>query len=376
MRLIFWMVGDKSGDLHAANVIAHFQTIAPHVEHVGIGGPQMRQKGFRPLLPFERFNIMGFGEVVKHLPFFYKTEKMIKSYLAENEPDLVVLVDYPGFNFRIANIAYNLHIKILYYIIPQFWAWRHNRIFQLRQFCDYIACIFPFEKELLDIHGIESSYVGHPIVEEVNIQIDKKEFAKFFALDPEKKWISFFPGSRLSEIKRLLPVYAKTIKKLRNERPDCEFLVSKTRNIPSEVFNNFLKEIKYARVIDGYTYEMMKYSDFLIVKSGTTTVEAAYIGTPFAVVYKTSSLSYKIARKYVRVSYIAMPNIILYKDIIPELIQDDVTPEKLIDTITLYLENQKEYQQMSADLTGLKEHLGTLSASKNVADKMIELINK
>ena len=374
MKKIFWLVGDKSGDLHAANVIEQVNKIDPSIEHIGIGGPNMLQHGFKALFPFERFNVMGFHEIIKHLPFFMKVEKEIKKFFLIDPPELVILVDYPGLNFRIADIAYNLHIKILYYVVPQFWAWRHNRIYHLRRFCDYIACIFPFEKEILDIHGIASSYVGHPVVEEVKYQVDKEEFARFYNLDIDKKWISFFPGSRASEVHRLLPIYLKTIKKLKNMRPDCEFLISKSMNISRSIFQHYLKDNNDIKLIDGYRYEMMKYSDFLVVKSGTTTVEAAFIGTPFIIVYKTSPLSYQIAKRYIRVKYIGMPNIILDKPIIPELIQSDVNPDNIIKTILFYLEHEKEYQAMSIDLKGLQEHLSEESASKNVAEIVLKMI--
>ena len=370
MPQIFWVVGDKSGDLHSAKVIEK----STGFEHIGIGGPHMSEKGFRSLFPFERFNIMGFAEVLKHLPFIFSVEKKIKQIFATNPPDLVVLVDFPGLNFRIAEIAYKYHIRILYYIAPQFWAWRHDRIYQMKRFCDHIASIFPFEKELLDIHGINSTYVGHPVIEEIEIQIDKLEFAKFYELDPDRKWIAFFPGSRLEEVKTLLPIYLEAIKRLKKSHPQYHFLISKSRVISSDIYSSFCPDMADIHFIDGYNYEMMKYSDFLLVKSGTTTVEAGLIGTPFAIIYKTTPLSYYIAKKLIRVKYIGMPNIILNRPLIPELIQGDATPEKIIDTISCYIDSPDKYQELASELSLLKSHLGTSSASQKTADIISNII--
>ena len=205
MATIFWIAGENSGDLHASYVMKELQDYG--FNHVGIGGYQMQKRGLQVLFPFNRFNVMGFWEVLKHLRFFAKVEKFIKEYLKKNKPELVILVDYPGMNLRIAKIASELNIPVFYYICPQFWAWKHHRVKQLADYTNQVACILPFEPDLLYIHQVNSEYVGSPIVEEINIKMSKEEFGKATRLDSNKKWLSFFPGSRIDEVNKLLPIF-------------------------------------------------------------------------------------------------------------------------------------------------------------------------
>jgi lipid-A-disaccharide synthase len=376
MKSIFWLVGDKSGDLHASKVIEKFRHIIPNVKHIGIGGPLMQEQGLKVLFPFEKFCVMGFAEVIKHLPFFWKVESTIRKYLKKEMPDLVILVDYPGLNLRVAKIAFDLKIKILYYICPQFWAWKQKRILKMKQYCDKIACIIPFEKDLLAEQGIESVYVGHPVVEEIEYKLNSKEFSMYYGLNTESKWISFFPGSRMNEIQRLLPIYLNAIKKLKQLRPEYRFLISKSSSVPDKLFMSYITDQDDISIVDGYTYEMMKYSDFMIVKSGTTTIESASIGTPFAIVYIANKLSYYFAKKMVKVKYIGMPNLILDKKVITELIQDEVTADKLVETILFYMDNEKEYEQLKNALVDFQKHLGQESASTNTTDIIIKMLTE
>jgi len=374
MKKIFWIAGEKSGDTHAARVMEHFNAIAPHVEHVGIGGPLMQAQGLQPLFPFERFCVMGFAEVASHLWFFYKVESTIKRYLLQSPPDLVILVDYPGLNMRVAKIAYRYDIRVLYYICPQFWAWKHHRVHQLKSYCDEVATILPFEKELLDVHGINSAYVGHPVTEEIKVELSKQQFADFFRINPDKPWISFFPGSRQTEVSKLLPIYAKTFRKLRQSHPDFQFLVSKANTISQRLFMHYLQGVDDVHIIDGYPYEQMKYSDFMIVKSGTTTIEATCIGTPFAIVYIANPLSYLIAKRIVKVRYIGLPNLIFDRPVIDELIQHDVNPDRLIHTILSYMDDAQKYAELKESLGEIHNILGKKSASNTVSEMILKLL--
>ena len=366
MKKIFWLAGDKSGDIHSSWVIKKL----PDFEHVGIGGMHMQQQGLRPLFPFDRFCVMGFAEILAHLPFFIKVEHTIKKYLMESKPDLIILIDYPGLNLRIAKIAHELKIKVLYYICPQFWAWKYHRVNQLKKYCEFVTCIFPFEKEILEKHGIPCDYVGHPVIEEISYEYTKEDFARKNGLDPEKKWISFFPGSRITEVSKLLPIFMKTINLLKQVKPEYEILISKSNTISDKKFMNLLKGVKDYHLISGNTYEMMKYSHFSIVKSGTSTFEAASIGNPFAIVYITNHISYNLAKKMVKVKYIGMPNLIFNKPVIKELIQHDVNPNKVMETILSYTENPAEHDSMVEALKGFQKLMGEKSASDEVAKRV------
>ena len=375
-KSIFWIVGEKSGDIHSAKVMEKLNAISSNIEHTGIGGTQMQLHGLRPLFPFEKFQIIGFLEVLKHIPFILKVEIALKRYLKTNKPDLVILVDYPGLNLRIAKIAHRLQLKVLYFICPQFWAWKHHRIHLLKKYCSYVACIFPFEKTLLDEYGIESTYVGHPVTEAINFKLDKNEFAKHFELDVNRKWISFFPGSRDVEIAKLLPVYIETIKKLKTLKPDYQYLISKTYTVSLKLFMSHFTDQENIHIIDGHNYEMMKYSDFLIVKSGTTTIEAASIETPFVIVYKVNKLSYLLAKKLIKIKYIGLPNIVFGDAIVPELIQDDFNPKELIEKMLYYMDSEDEYKAITERLKDLHKVLGDGSASDGVAEIIEIMIDK
>jgi len=376
VKNIFWVAGENSGDLHASIVIKALNKRGSNYRHLGIGGHRMQAQGFTPMFPFQKFSIMGFLEVLQSLPFIWHVEKEIKKFFAKIKPDLVVLVDYPGFNLRLARIAYDLDIPVLYFICPQFWAWRHGRVKQLKENTNFVASILPFEKESLDIHRVTSAYVGRPIAEEIQIEVGREQFANTFGLDPDKDWLGFMPGSRDSEIRKMLPPFIEAIRRFRTD--EFQFLVSKAHTINHEMFMSYFpdKLLKRIFLIDGYMYEMIKYSRFMVVTSGTATLETAYIGTPFIIVYKSSWVSYSIARRLVRIKRIGLPNIILDNDIVPELIQDEVTGENIYTRILQYLDNSQEYDKMAAELGMIKELLSEKKASQEVASIIESIINE
>lgn len=373
---IFWLAGENSGDLHASLVMHKLNEEIPYIRHIGIGGNRMQAEGLKPLFPFERFAVMGFVEVIKHLRFFFKVENTIKTLFKMDKPDLVILIDYPGLNLRIAKIADYDGIPVLYFIAPQFWAWKHNRVYQLHDHTNHVACILPFELELLNIHNINSSYVGHPIAEEITFEMERGEFARFYGLNPDKKWIGFFPGSRNNEVERLLPIYLETIEKLDSNK--YQFLFSKARSVSHQLYTHLMDRHKKVHpfIIDGYNYEMMKYCEFLVIKSGTTTLEAAYIGTPSVIVYVANQISYEIGKRFVRIDKIGLPNIILEKKVLPELIQHDVNATNIAREITDCLNNPDKYNLIKQELRKIHDLLGDRVTSKEmtaIIRKMLEL---
>lgn len=378
MPTIFWIAGENSGDLHASYVIEALNQSTYNYQHTGIGGYQMQTKGLKALFPFNRFNVMGFTEVIKHLSFFRDVEKKIRKIFETQKPDLVVLVDYPGLNLRIAKMAYDFNIPVFYYISPQFWAWKHHRVKQLSDYTKKVACILPFEPELLHIHRVEAEYVGHPIVEEIKIDISKEDFYKNFNLDPQKKVISFFPGSRLNEVEKLLPIYLNTIKLMNQDQ--YQFMISRASTIKESTFyelvNRHFNDISKLKIVSSNNYEMMKHSDFLVLKSGTSTLEAAYIGTPFVICYKANPLSYLIGKNIVKIKYIGLPNILLDQALIPELIQQDVNPKNIKSHIEKALNNTNLYESQKKEMEQIKKILGNKTASTECAKLIVTLINE
>jgi len=367
---IFWLVGENSGDLHASLVMKSINSAIPNVRHVGIGGSRMQAEGLKLLFPFARFNVMGFVEVIKHLGFFYKVEQRLKKLFHAEKPDLAILVDYPGLNLRIANIADNLRIPVLYFICPQFWAWKHERVHKLRSSVRHVACILPFEKEMLDIHNVTCTYVGHPIAEEVKFELDRNKFAAFYGLDASKQWLGFMPGSRDAEIKRMLPIFLQAAAGFDANR--FEFLVSKALTVSHPLFMDILEEsgAKNVHVIDGYRYEMMKYSDLLVSTSGTATLEAAFIGTPLIIGYKTSPLTFLLGKHFVRIKRIGLPNIVLDQDLLPELIQDELTPKSIQENSLRLLDDPARLSETRRELSRLKSIL----SDKTTSTEMLKIV--
>ncbi len=373
-KKIFWIAGERSGDLHASNVMKAMKESLYEYYHVGIGGPLMQKQGLKTLFPFNRFAVMGFVEVVKHLKFFMKVEKRIKQEFEKSAPDLVVLVDYPGFNMRIAKMADNLGIPVLYYISPQFWAWKHKRVHQLKDYTRHVAVILPFEKELLDIHRVNCTYVGHPIAEEISIDNTREQFARAHNLDLNKKWLGFFPGSREIEVNKMLPPFLQAIKRL--DPNEYEFLVSTTSNIPTETYMHMAKQssLRNFRLIEKGNYSLMAHCDFLVVTSGTATIETAFIGTPFIIVYKTSWLSYELGKRLVKIKRIGLPNIILEDDVVPELLQKDVNGKTISETIKRYMTDESLYNEMRGRLREIHKLLGEKEASVETAHIALKLL--
>jgi len=369
---IFWLAGENSGDLHASLVMRKLNLSVPYIKHYGIGGKRMQAEGLEQLFPFERFSLMGFAEVIKHLGFLYKVEARLKRSFSVDKPDLAILVDYPGLNLRVAKFADDARVPVLYFICPQFWAWNHKRVYKLKYNTRHVACILPFEKELLDIHNVTGSFVGHPIAEEVKLELDRDAFASFYGLDTEKRWIGFLPGSRMLEIERMLPVYLDATKGMGTG--SYEYLFSKAQSVEHNRFLQIIHQsgINKTRIIDGYTYEMMKYCDFIVSTSGTATLEAAYMGTPMLIVYKSSTLSYWIARHLIRIKRIGLPNIILEKDAVPELLQNDVTPANISRIVVEIMNDGDKYRSMQSELAAIKSLLGGVSAS----GEMVRLIRR
>jgi len=368
---IFWLAGESSGDLHCELIMKALSKEGKRYHHVGIGGPKMQAQGLKTLFPFDRFSVMGFVEVIRHLAFFLKVERRIKQYFEHEKPDLVILADYPGLNLRIAAMADEMRIPVLYYIAPQFWAWKHERVFKLKANVRHTACILPFEEDLLSIHNINCSYVGHPISEEIHHKLDRESFARFYHLNPNKRWLGFFPGSRNSEVKKMLPVFLKAARKWAEE--DYEILISKTHSVNHQLFMDLVSDtgMRNLNIIDGYNYDMMKHCDALVCTSGTVTLEAAYVGTPSVICYKANPLSYQIGKRLIRVSYIGLPNIILDNDVLPELVQNDMNPEMIFRHVNELLPDSPRHDVVLLELRKLRAML----SDKKPSEEMPKIIS-
>ena len=350
----------------------------PEAVFFGIGGDQMQEAGVELIEHAGRMSFMGFGEVVRHLPFILATRTRVLAEIVRRKPDLILLIDYPGFHFsllrRLKKMRSVYHPKILYYIPPQVWAWKAGRAKELAEAADRIATIFPFEPEIFEKHGGKARFVGHPLLDEVGEIRARGEFFKSIGLEPDDRVIGLFPGSRKQEIRRHLPLLVKTVKVLRNFQPDLKFVLAEAPGVPLSLYSRILgQEIGVVRV-GGVSHEVLAHCNASIVKSGSTTIEAAYFGNPFVVFYKVTPLSYALGKRIIKVPFIAMANILAGEMVVKELIQDKATPENLFAEMLPLLSFPDQVEKCRAGLRKVREKLGEPGAARRVAEMASELI--
>ncbi len=365
---ILFVAGDPSGDHNTAPVIRQLRKDAPECKCFGIGGPMMQAEGFTTLLPFEEFNRMGYIEVITHLSFFLNAKKMLVQEMKNRKPDLLVCVDYSGFNTQIMKEAHGLGIPVLWYIAPKIWAWKKKKhTTNLKKYVTHIAAIFPFEVELFQPYVKNTTFVGNPLVE----YIDSKQymFSTASTEDLQKKDIirlAIVPGSRPHEIEKILPVMMEAYVQLKQKYPQVTAILSRCNHIPREMYRNCIggTAVDYC---DDTLEDLYTQSDLALVTSGTATLQTALMGVPMIIMYKTSYITYLIYKTFITgIDHIGLPNIIARREIVPELIQNDMTVKNLVKLLEGYIESPDTYQSVVKELVSLKESLGSRKPSKEV----------
>lgn len=359
-KRIFISAGDPSGDIHAANMMRKLIELNPNVEFVGIGGPKMQELGLKPIVVFGKINVVGFWEVIKKYRFFKKLENKAKSIISDNSIDLVLLIDYPGLNIRLANFAKSNSKKVCYYIAPQLWAWGKNRAQKLADSVDKLLVVFPFEVDFFKQYGIDTNFVGHPLLDLDIFDIEQNNVKK-------KNQVCLIPGSREQEVKQHLSLFSEIID---NYTGDFSFALSKSPFVNDEIYSDFKNNYPNVKLYEN-SRSAMKDSDFGIVKAGTSTLESALLGLPFFTIYKTSVTSYLLGKHLININFLSMPNILLDKNVVDEFIQSDATPSK-INKMLERLENDSNYvQQMKSDFNKIRSMLGNKSACEQSASIII-----
>jgi lipid-A-disaccharide synthase len=368
---IMFVAGDPSGDEHASAVIERLKTMLPGARLFGIGGPCMREKGFEALLPFEPFNRMGIAEVLMHLPFFLKVKSFLVRQLRDLRPAALVCVDYPGFNIPLMKAARKLDIPVVWYIVPQVWAWKKKRAGVLGKFASFIAVVFPFEKEYFTPYPAPVAYVGHPLVE----ALDREKTVAARRLMLEKNGpvrLAIVPGSRPQEVGRLLGPMVDAAMILKREFPDLAATVSKSRGLDQKLFaahlRRFEKEFPGAITASPEPLTALLHkSDCALVTSGTATLQAALCEVPLVVAYRTSAATYSLLKSMVTLPYIGLPNIVAGERIVPECIQHDATGYKLAAEVRRYINQQEYYAATVLKLSQVRAKLGEKKPSVEVA---------
>ncbi|MBI5483906.1 MAG: lipid-A-disaccharide synthase [Deltaproteobacteria bacterium] len=371
---IMIVAGEASGDIYGADLVRETLRLKPAISFFGIGGERMRETGVQTLVDSAEMAVVGLVEVIKHFSVIKSAFYKLSDILRSDPPDLLVLIDYPGFNLRLAKVAKKHGIKVLYYISPQIWAWRQGRVKKIARLVDHMAVILPFEAPFYEQAGVPVSFVGHPMLDMVKAGISRDEAAADFGLDPMRKIIGLFPGSRRSEIERLLPVIVASALLLKQEFPELQFVLPLASTLRKDdilpLFNAAGLDIT---IIEGRIHDLIRACDAVISVSGTVTLEIALVGTPMVIIYKLSPLTYQLAKRLVKVPNIGLCNIVAGETAVRELIQDQANPAEIAGEIAAILNDPTYQAEIVRKLKEVRSKLGTGGASARVAALVLAL---
>ncbi len=369
MREVLFVAGEASGDLHAAGVAQSLAKLRPDLKLTAIGGDRLQAAGAEIIERYDEMAVMGFVEVLRTIPEHFFLLKRLAARLHSGKVALLVLVDYPGFNMKLAEEAARAGVPVLYYVTPQVWAWGAGRLPKLKRLVRKAAVILPFEENLLRGHGIDAEFVGHPLLDRAANMPSRDEARSKLGIGADEKVLALFPGSRVQEIERHLDDFVETASRLESRFNGLKVIVSAASTVsidstrcPYQVFTS-----------DSLT--VLRAADAALCKSGTTTLEAAICGCPLVVAYRTGTISYLLARQFVKISHIALVNVVAGREVAREFVQDDLEPGKVSDALVpLLTEGSAERSRMARDLEEVRGKLGDPGAALRVARMASELV--
>ncbi len=351
--------GEASGDLYAAGVVSHLAQIYSSAGFYGCAGPRLQQAGVEPIIDSASIAVVGLAEVVGHLPRIYREYRKLVQYSKTHRPDAAILTDSPDFHLPLARHLKRAGVPVFYLVAPQVWAWRQGRVKKISRLVDKLFCLFPFEEAWFRQRGVDATYIGHPLAKMVRTAMNRDEFFEQHQLPTSSRMVVLLPGSRAGEVRRHLPVLLETVAKLRN-RFDLAFVLAIPRGFRTqEALANFRERIHALsiQVVENQTWDAIGHANLVLAASGTVTVEAAVLGTPMVTFYKVTPLSWYGARHLVKVPFLSMVNLIAGREVVPELIQNDMTPENLTRAAEDLLTSDARSAQMRAELAVVRNLL-------------------
>jgi lipid-A-disaccharide synthase len=362
------VAGEASGDLYGATLAAEIRALSPDTRLFGMGGDRMREAGIDTLVDANVMAVMGIVEVLGQLPVILKGFSILKRALLSDPPRLLILIDYPDFNLRLARVAKRAGIKVLYFISPQVWAWRSGRVKGIGRVVDMMAVLFPFEVPFYQKAGIPVSFVGHPLLDLVRPGMGRDQAALSLGLEPGRRTVGLFPGSRKSEIAKLLPDILEAARLLQARLPELQFVLPLASSLrPEDIAPQVARSGLQVTVVSGRNHDVMVACDAAISVSGTVTMELALVGIPMVIVYRVSGLTYQIGKRVIKLPHIGICNIVAEKGIVKELIQHEVTPEAMAREIGNLLEDQRYADRMREEFSNVRTKLGSGGALGRLA---------
>ena len=368
------VVGETSGDMHASHLIDALKEKDANITFSGLGGPRMEESGMELYQDFTKLAVVGFVEVLKNYDRIKEAFDLILKKIEETKADAVLLVDYPGFNLRLAKKLYK-KTKVIYYISPQVWAWKKNRVHAIKKYVDRMLVIFEFEKTFYKKYNMDVAFVGHPLMDSAKPKQSKEDFLKASPLDPFKTTIGLLPGSREKEVERHLPVMIQAAQRLHKQFAMMQFLIIKAPSLPNKAIESYTKDLKIPFDITTQHVDGINACDICMVASGTATLETAILGKPMVVIYKTSFLTWLIAKWVVRIQNIGLVNVVAQKRVVPECIQFDATGKKIAEEIKTIFTDDQRTAKIKEDLLAVKKSLGSGGASDHAADEILKVLH-
>ena len=374
---IMLSAGEASGDLHGANLAEALKAVDPQVELIGMGGEQMRKAGVRIVYDIKNLGVIGIGEIIKKIPFFYKLRAFLVNTMKEEKPDALVCIDYPGFNMKLIEKAKEAGIPVIYYILPTIWAWHKSRGNVIAEYTDLAVSLFPFEAEMYKKMGTNVVYGGHPLLDTVKPSMSKDEAYSFFGLQQGKKTVLFMPGSRVQEVQSLYGKMLAAGKLLQDKVEGLQFMVPKASTIDRHMLEEAAREANLeVHIGEERVYDMMNIADAAICASGTATLETALMGVPTLLVYRVNTLTYWLSKILVHLDSIGLPNIISGHRIMPELWQDEVTPANIEAAVLPWLVDAAAAEEARHLMAGVRCQMGEAGAVRRTAEIISEFVKE